>query len=98
MQPSGIAQAASNSHKTTVGQVKGKIAYMAPEQLLGETIDRRVDVFGLGCVLYETTTGRKPFKGDTAPQVITVCAFPTERSTGVVRRFGPVTDAIYSVR
>jgi serine/threonine-protein kinase len=67
----GVAKALGKSHMTMAGQLKGKLAYMAPEQLVGGTIDRRCDVFALGCVLYEITTGQRPFQGEHDPQVMT---------------------------
>jgi serine/threonine protein kinase len=67
----GVAKALGKSHMTMAGQLKGKLAYMAPEQLIGGAIDRRCDVFALGCVLYEITTGQRPFKGEHDPQVMT---------------------------
>jgi serine/threonine-protein kinase len=66
----GVAKALGKSHMTMAGQLKGKLAYMAPEQLVGGTIDRRCDVFALGCLLYEITTGQRPFQGDHDPQVM----------------------------
>ena len=61
----GVAKARGQLHQTThPGQVKGKAAYMAPEQIAGPSVDRRADIFGLGCVLYETTMGRRPFRSD----------------------------------
>jgi serine/threonine protein kinase len=67
----GVAKALGKSHMTMAGQLKGKLAYMAPEQLIGGAIDRRCDVFALGCVLYEITTGQRPFQGEHDPQVMT---------------------------
>jgi len=49
----GIAKAANSSGVTRTGTLKGKVAYMPPEQLRGEPLDRRVDVFALGVVMYE---------------------------------------------
>ena len=54
----GIAKASTHHTKTQEGQVKGKFAYMAPEQCLGEPMDGRADVFALGVCLYEALTGR----------------------------------------
>src|SRR5262245_61887209 len=51
----GIAQAADRLTRTEAGQVKGKFAYMSPEQCLSQPLDRRSDVFALGVVLYELT-------------------------------------------
>jgi serine/threonine-protein kinase len=64
----GIAKAMNqDSSFTENGEVKGKYSYMAPEQVLGENVDRRADIFSLGITLYLTTTGRHPFKtGDKA--------------------------------
>jgi hypothetical protein len=67
----GVAKALGKSHMTMAGQLKGKLAYMAPEQLVGGAVDRRCDVFALGCVLYEITTGQRPFQGEYDPQVMT---------------------------
>ena len=61
----GIAKAASKTSDTRTGVLKGKIAYMSPEQAWGRPIDRRSDIFSLGIVLYELLTGEMLFKGDT---------------------------------
>lgn len=58
----GIAKAASSSTHTATGIVKGKIAYMAPEQMVGDNVDRRADVFSVGCMLWAIATGKKLWK------------------------------------
>jgi len=55
-----------NNALTLGGLVKGKLRYMAPEQLLGAEIDRRTDLFALGISLYQLTTGRHPWPGKAA--------------------------------
>lgn len=58
----GVAKARDQLHeKTKTGQLKGKVAYVAPERLLGRNVDRRSDLFSMGCVLYQTLLGRRPF-------------------------------------
>jgi eukaryotic-like serine/threonine-protein kinase len=52
-----------------VGQVLGTVPYMAPEQIRGETVDARSDLFAFGIILYELATGRRPFTGDTPADV-----------------------------
>jgi eukaryotic-like serine/threonine-protein kinase len=67
----GIAKALGQAHEATrAGTLKGKINYMAPEQVSGQPIDRRVDIFALGVCLFELTTGVKPFKGEADHLVI----------------------------
>lgn len=58
----GIAKAANKVAETRAGVLKGKYSYMSPEQALGEGIDHRTDIFALGIILYETTTGTRLFK------------------------------------
>lgn len=59
----GIAKATEMRHATRTGVLKGKVHYMAPEQCEGQPLDRRTDVFALGILLYEMTTGRPLFTG-----------------------------------
>ena len=54
------------------GQILGTLAYLAPEQLKGATLDGRADLFSLGVILYWMLTGRKPFEGDTSTIVYQV--------------------------
>lgn len=66
----GVAKARRRLAKTAPGSVKGKLAYMAPEQLEAGDFDRRVDVFALGVVLWEMLTLRRLFHGATDLETI----------------------------
>jgi serine/threonine-protein kinase len=61
----GIASTTIASVRTLPGMVRGKASYMSPEQCLGDEVDHRSDVFGLGVVLFELTTGTRCFHGKT---------------------------------
>jgi len=66
----GIAKAANSSSQTRTGTLKGKVAYMPPEQLRGEQLDRRTDVFALGVVLYELLAGKRPWEATSEVALI----------------------------
>jgi len=58
----GIAKASTQGSRTRTGIVKGKVAYMSPEQAMGDELDRRSDVFCIGIMLWEMTTGRRLYR------------------------------------
>lgn len=66
----GIAKALSSSTTTRPGTLKGKFAYMAPEQARGESVDRRADIYALGIVMWEALTGRRLFAGDSEAVIL----------------------------
>jgi serine/threonine protein kinase len=66
----GLAKATTQLEKTDPGVVKGKFSYLSPEAALGEGVDARADVFGLGIVLWEMLAGRRLFLGETDYQTV----------------------------
>ncbi|MFH0799256.1 MAG: serine/threonine-protein kinase [Pseudomonadota bacterium] len=66
----GIAKAAYKFGSTDSGMLKGKFAYMSPEQALGDEIDKRSDIFSLGIIFHEMLTGKRLFKADDSRQTI----------------------------
>jgi serine/threonine protein kinase len=61
----GVAKAAGGTHHTGTGALKGKFAYMSPEQVAGVPLDGRSDIFALGIVLHELLTRRRLFKAES---------------------------------
>ncbi len=92
----GVAKAAGQAHRPTeTGEVKGKLAYMAPEQVKSKEVDRRADVFSLGCLLYLTTVGRRPFHGDDALATLyQILEKDVERPRTVSEDYPEALDAI----
>jgi eukaryotic-like serine/threonine-protein kinase len=71
----GIAKATSQASSTEAGEVKGKFAYMAPEQVRAQAVDARTDLFALGILLYQITTGKHPFRGENPAETLqNICA------------------------
>jgi serine/threonine-protein kinase len=66
----GIARATSRIANTRDGAMKGKLAYMAPEQTKGDGIDRRADLFSVGVVMWEALSGRRLFRGSTEAETL----------------------------
>jgi serine/threonine-protein kinase len=91
----GIAKARDKLSQTHTGEFKGKLAYMAPEQLDASTVDRRTDVFALGVVLWEMTTGSRLFKRDTEARTMSaVLRDPVPRPSDLREAFPPMLEGI----
>jgi eukaryotic-like serine/threonine-protein kinase len=85
----GIARALSDSsdmNLTKTGSVMGTATYFSPEQARGAPVDPRSDIYSLGCVLYEMTTGHPPFAGDSA---VAIAYKHVQENPMPPRRFDP---------
>ncbi|HUJ60878.1 MAG TPA: serine/threonine-protein kinase [Kofleriaceae bacterium] len=91
----GIARAELRETKTKAGTIKGKFAYMSPEQCVASNVDRRTDVFALGVIVWELLTGRRLFKR-TSPyetyQAVIECA--VQPPSAVNHELDPALDVI----
>jgi serine/threonine-protein kinase len=91
----GIATATDRITRTETGQLKGKFEYMSPEQCTGKPLDRRSDIFSLGAVLYEATTGRRLFKRPfPAATVHAIAHEPVTPPSRVVEGYPAALEAI----
>ena len=66
----GVAKARSRVHHSNDGEIKGKIPYMPPEQLFGEGVDRRVDIYAAGVLLWESLVGERLFEGSNEEALV----------------------------
>jgi serine/threonine-protein kinase len=81
----GIAKAAGRLHTTRDGELKGKLAYMAPEQVRGGQVSARTDVYAASVVLWETLTGERLFTGDNEAEILDrVLHLEVARPTSIV--------------
>ena len=84
----GIARMRSSDVRTKTGILLGSPKYMSPEQVLGQDVDGRSDIFSLGVVLHEMLTGATPFSGETVTglmhQIATAPATPPSRANAEV--------------
>lgn len=92
----GVAKAASQKHKTEAGNLKGKFAYISPEQYQGLSLDGRSDVFSLGVSLFEALTGESLY--DRASEYETVAAIVLDAEVPSVRALRPeVPEALDAI-
>jgi eukaryotic-like serine/threonine-protein kinase len=91
----GIAKATGRLTTTRDGQVKGKFSYMAPEQLRGESVDRRADVYSSAVVLWEMLTTERLFRGDNEGQAVGRVLFgPIDPPSTRRPEISPALDAV----
>ena len=91
----GIARLREPAVRTETGMLLGSPKYMSPEQISGQPIDHRSDIFSLGIVLYEMLTGMPPFSGSDIPQLMFhVATMPVTPPSRVAPGLPPVLDYI----
>ncbi|MBX7101183.1 MAG: TIGR02265 family protein [Myxococcaceae bacterium] len=91
----GVAKAAGKVTKTATGIIKGKYAYMSPEQAKGEELDSRSDLYGLGIVLYELLTNQRLFKRENDTETLKAVVYdrvqpPSAVVKGIPKALDPV--------
>jgi eukaryotic-like serine/threonine-protein kinase len=91
----GVAKAAYRAQTTREGQIKGKVAYMPPEQIKSERIDRRVDVYAAAAVLWEAVTRRRLYQADSDAALLALVLFePPPLPSSVVPGVPPELERI----
>lgn len=91
----GIAKAAAFQSNTIAGTLKGKVPYMSPEQCRGEVVDRRSDIFSIGTLLWEMTTGARLFAGDNEIAIINrVAKADVPKPTSIRADYPPQLETI----
>ena len=91
----GVAKAMGRAHTTRDGQIKGKLAYMAPEQLRRQPVSARTDVYAAGVVLWEILAGQRLFEGDSEAGVVgKILEDAVTPPSKVVPTITPAMDAV----
>jgi len=91
----GIAKAALSSTETEVGVLKGKVAYMSPEQAMGGRIDQRADLFAMGIVLWEVLARQRLMSGESAANTLhKLMNEPIPRLSKALPAIDPALEAI----
>jgi len=91
----GIAKAQGRVQVTRDGQIKGKLAYMPPEQLSGRDVTRAVDIYASAVVMWETLTGERLFKGETEAETLArILRDPVPSASSVVPSLPKEFDAV----
>ena len=91
----GIARAVGQLHSTQRGDVKGKLNYMTPEQVMGEPLSRRSDVFSAAVVLWQMLTGKRLFRGEHAGELAyRVCHAEIPPPSSIVPSVPPALERV----
>lgn len=85
----GVAKAAQRIHETQVAKIKGKFAYVSPEQVHNQELDRRTDIWGLGVCLWESLTLKRLFRRDSDAATLSAVLFADIPPPSTVRRWVP---------
>lgn len=90
----GIARARGRARETGQGELKGKLGYMPPEQLRGDPVDARVDVYATAIVLWEMLAGRTLYRGEAASILYDVLERAPEAPSTITPGLSPALDAV----
>lgn len=91
----GVASLSGGAQLTRTGHSVGTVLYMAPEQAQGAPVDARSDLFSLGAILYEMTTGNRPFTGDHEAAVMySIVHLDPPAPSSVNRKIPPAVDGV----
>lgn len=93
----GLARTDEDAGLTVTGHTVGTFAYMAPERYEGRPVDSRTDVYSLACVLYQCLTGKRPFTGSGAQQMLAHVSTPPPRPSDTMPNLPRGLDAVVAI-